>query len=198
MAKALTLAEASGEIARAAVAAERETGFPAEVIAAQAALESGWLTSAPGNNAFGWKAIAGHERQLLKTREWLDQTGVAEYVSADDGRAIVRATGRAKGNRHEYEVMDFFAKFDSLARAFSVHVARLMTVTRYRAVWDAYRKRRFSSEREGIEFLIAGIAGAGYATDPEYAAKLTRIATGERLTVAIAIARSQNSIRGVA
>jgi flagellum-specific peptidoglycan hydrolase FlgJ len=46
---------AAEKIAEASVKCERETGCPAELSAAQAALESGWLQSAPGNNCFGIK-----------------------------------------------------------------------------------------------------------------------------------------------
>ena len=41
------------KIAEAAVAAERETGCPAEISTAQCIVESAWLQVAPGNNAFG-------------------------------------------------------------------------------------------------------------------------------------------------
>ena len=44
-------------IAEAAVAAERETGCPAEISAAQCIVESAWLQVAPGNNCFGVKAM---------------------------------------------------------------------------------------------------------------------------------------------
>lgn len=44
------------QIAAASVVAEKKTGCPAELSAAQAILESGWLQRAPGNNCFGIKA----------------------------------------------------------------------------------------------------------------------------------------------
>ncbi len=187
----VTLAEATQRICAAAVVAEKETGFPAEIVAAQAALESGWLDRAPGNNAFGWKAIAGYERQLRKTTEWLDSHGTAEFAQATDGRRILRATGRTNGNKAEYEVMDYFAVFASLADAFSVHVHRLTTVPRYRAAWEEFKKKRWATEDDGIRFLAQGIAKAGYATDPNYATKLIQIALGKRIKEGIAIARAR-------
>ncbi len=75
----MTLAESAQQIAQASVATERATGFPAEVIAGQAALESGWLMSVKGNNVFGWKVYPGCHRQLIRTTEWLDAAGVAQY-----------------------------------------------------------------------------------------------------------------------
>jgi flagellum-specific peptidoglycan hydrolase FlgJ len=53
-------------IAEAAVAAERETGCPAEISAARGVVESDWLRAAPGNNCFG--IIASQSLRLLSIR----------------------------------------------------------------------------------------------------------------------------------
>ncbi len=58
-------------IAEAAVAAERETGCPAEISAAQCIVESAWLQVAPGNNCFGVKATDDHCQYCL-TKEYLN------------------------------------------------------------------------------------------------------------------------------
>jgi flagellum-specific peptidoglycan hydrolase FlgJ len=53
-------------LAEAAVAAERETGCPAEISAARGVVESDWLKVAPGNNCFG--IIASQSLRLLSIR----------------------------------------------------------------------------------------------------------------------------------
>jgi flagellum-specific peptidoglycan hydrolase FlgJ len=59
-------------IAQAAVAAERETGCPAEISAAQCIVESAWLKVAPGNNAFGIKSRASADCQYCLTKEYVN------------------------------------------------------------------------------------------------------------------------------
>lgn len=180
----MTLTEAAQQIAQASVATERATGFPAEVIAGQAAIESGWLRSVKNNNIFGWKAYPGsHDRQLLRTTEWLDAAGVAQY-QGQDGRKIVEFLGKTSGNLKLYAVMDWFAAFPSLSDAFSSHVARLQALSRYQIAW---RQFQAGGDARG---LIRGIAKAGYSTAPDYAAKVIEIGWGARLSVPIAAARS--------
>ena len=61
------------QIAAAAVASERTTGCPAELTAAQAILESGWLAHAPRFNCFGIKWRPRHTTsQVLMTTEYID------------------------------------------------------------------------------------------------------------------------------
>lgn len=59
-------------IAEAAVAAERETGCPAEISTAQCIVESAWLKVAPGNNCFGLKAKADGHCQYCLTKEYVN------------------------------------------------------------------------------------------------------------------------------
>lgn len=180
----MTLTEAAQQIAQASVATERATGFPAEVIAGQAALESGWLMSMKGNNAFGWKVYPGcFDQQLIQTTEWLDAAGVAQY-QGQDGRKIVKFLGKVNGVRKLYAVMDWFAVFPSLPEAFSSHVARLQAMPRYQVAW-----RQFQSDGDA-RGLIRGIAKAGYSTAPDYAAKVIEIGWGVRLSGPIAAARA--------
>jgi len=180
----VTLTEAAQQIAQASVATERATGFPAEVIAGQAALESGWLMAMKGNNAFGWKAYPGcFDRQLIQTTEWLDGFGVAQY-QGQDGRKIVKFLDRTSGSLKFYSVMDWFAIFPSLPEAFSSHVARLQAMPRYSVAW-----RQFQADGDA-RGLIRGIANAGYSTAPDYADKVIEIGWGMRLSGPIAAARA--------
>lgn len=183
----MTLTDAAHQIAQASVATERSTSFPAEVIAGQAALESGWMRSVQGNNVFGWKVYPGcHGRQLIQTTEWLDGFGVAQY-QGQDGRKIVKFLGKVNGVRKLYAVMDWFAAFPSVAEAFRSHVARLQALPRYQVAWKQFQA---DGDAHG---LIRGIAKAGYSTAPDYADKVIEIGWGVRLSGPIAAARAVRS-----
>lgn len=162
--------EALPQIVAAAVAAERESGVPAVITAAQCAIESGWLDKAPGNNCFGvtWQPGAG-DRQLLPTLEWLtafdrEKFGTrAEY----EGEKLVRATGKTGKNRHgvataEWRCLRWFRAYATLADSFRDHGKLISSDANYRAVW-----RRFQMDRN-VEGLAVGIARSGYATSPNY------------------------------
>lgn len=62
---------ALNQVAEASVAAERETGVPAELSTAQCLIESAWLTRCPGNNCFGIKATDSSETYQV-TEEYLN------------------------------------------------------------------------------------------------------------------------------
>lgn len=152
-------------IAKAAVDVERKTGFPAEVLFAQCALESGWLNHAPGNNPFGikYKPERHADRQLLRTKEWFTPEELAAWLAAMPGRAVVEETDRVdKKGRRLYVVMDWFAKFGSLSDACSDYIG-FLTRGRYAKAWQV-----FQESRDWRQF-VHGIAKAGYATAPNYA-----------------------------
>lgn len=179
----MTLTEAIEALAEASVALEKRTGYPAIVSAAQAALETGWLKHAPGNNPFGIKALPGEPRQLLQTTEWFTEEERAGFLNLGDGRRIItRHTEKDKRGRTRYTVMDWFAAYPSLTAAFDVYGRRL-TAGRYKPGWDAYQQHRDPAK------LVDSIAGAGYATDPNYASTLRKIIAGEKLNAAIAAKR---------
>jgi flagellar protein FlgJ len=132
----------------AAEAASRETGVPARLILAQAALESGWgkreirgEDGTPSFNVFGIKA----------DRRWtgrVAETATTEYV---DGVAQpTRAAFRAYGSYEE---------------AFADYAKFLARQPRYAAVLSAGDPARAAE----------ALQRAGYATDPGYAAKLVRV-----------------------
>jgi|GEM_PF-1530691 murein L,D-transpeptidase YcbB/YkuD len=71
------------EIASGAVKAQQEYGICASLTIAQAILESGWGSSAPGNNLFGikWTAGCGYARQVRATKEYIN--GRWESIDAE-------------------------------------------------------------------------------------------------------------------
>jgi hypothetical protein len=63
-----------------AIAGMTKYGILASLTIAQAAYESGWGNSAPGNNLFGIKWTSGYASQTLSTKEFIN--GVWETVNA--------------------------------------------------------------------------------------------------------------------
>lgn len=135
-----------------AQAAERATGIPARHILAQAALESGWGRSEP-------RASDGTpSRNLFGIKAGRDWTGpVAETTTTEF------VNGSAQ------KVTQRFRAYASYAESFADH-ARLMTNNpRYRGVL---------AQGNDAAGFGAALQQAGYATDPRYAEKLTRIIQG--------------------
>lgn len=132
-------------------------GVPPQLLAAQAALESGWgrreIRNADGSashNLFGIKADASWKgaRTSVATHEY--DNGVKRGETAD------------------------FRSYASLDEAFADYVSFLQSNPRYAQALQ---------QRDGSGFAH-GLQRAGYATDPAYASKLLRIAGSERLQLA--------------
>lgn len=129
-------------------AAERQTGLPAQFVLGQAALESGW-----GRREIrGADGTASHNLFGIKAgRGWTGKTvdvTTTEYV---DGRA--------------QKVVQKFRAYDSYAAAFADWTRLLGNSPRYTRVLQADDAAQFAQ----------GLQRAGYATDPQYAEKLTQV-----------------------
>lgn len=176
-------------LAQAAVACERNTGLPAEISLAQAAIESGWLAKAPGNNCFGIKASSTSPlRQLLRTTEWFTPGERARFLALGDGRTadlVQPPRSDAKG-RQKYSVMDYFAAYSDLAGCFTDH-ARLITTGRpYQAAWTAFQGHHSWQQ------LLSDI-GPIYATAPNYAANVMAIISDD-VSAALQSARNATAV----
>lgn len=140
---------------------EIKTGIDARFTLAQAALESAWGESAPGNMFFGVKAsrdTPDDQKQLLRTREVLN-TKNAKFPE------IISITPLPKG-QYEYKVKDWFRKYESPEQSFTDHGNFLIENKRYsEALKVKHDPNLFADE----------IAKAGYATDPNYAQLLKSI-----------------------
>lgn len=171
----MTKEQAIALIAPAAVASERTTGLPAEITAAQCALESGWLKHAPGDNCFGIKYNPARHtgKQLLRTREYFDTADHAtSWMGRQNGRDIIEATGKVVNGKAEFVVRDWFAAYNTLADCFADH-ARLITNGKpYRGPWQ-----EFLVHRSWLK-LLQGI-GPIYATAPDYATRVQVVLEGE-------------------
>ncbi|WP_136416178.1 flagellar assembly peptidoglycan hydrolase FlgJ [Herbaspirillum sp. ST 5-3] len=131
--------------------ASRATGIPAKFMIAQAALESGWgrreIVAADGNNSHNLFSIKA-------SGGW-------------KGRVVEAATTEYVNGVPQTR-MEKFRAYDSYADAFRDYAKLLRSNPRYEEV--------LANARDVAGFA-QGLQRAGYATDPNYAAKLTRIIT---------------------
>ena len=121
-----------------------------ELVAAHAALESGWgqrplrnSDGSPSHNLFGVKAGAAWRGATL-------ESSTTEYL----GGAAVRTSAR-------------FRSYPDQASAFRDYARMLTENPRFRAALGS---------GADAQAFAAGLANGGYATDPAYAAKLARLA----------------------
>jgi flagellum-specific peptidoglycan hydrolase FlgJ len=172
--------------AQAACANEQTTRFPAEVTVAQWATESGWGSSAPGNNCFGIKLYEGAQgKQLLSTTEWLTDAELERFLSLGDGRTAVlkNPTNPPRHDgRREYSAQDCFATFRALADCFERHAQLITGGKPYAAAWAQYQASH------DLPAFITQMAPV-YATDPNYADKLRSILSMAQVQSALALAR---------
>lgn len=129
--------------------ASRTTGIPAKFMLGQAALESGWgrreITGRDGTASHNLFGIKAGSGWQGKVVE----TATTEYVNGVPQTRIEK-----------------FRAYDSYADAFKDYANLLSSNPRYEAV--------LANAGDAASFA-QGLQRAGYATDPNYAAKLTRI-----------------------
>lgn len=141
-----------------AVEASRTTGVPPQFMVAQAALETGWGKSEP-RRADGSPSY--NLFGIKAGRSWsgpVVEASTTEYVDGVAQRQVER-----------------FRAYGSYAEAFRDYADLLRSNPRYASVLGAQDASSFAQ----------GLAKAGYATDPLYADKLTRIIGGTSLKVAL-------------
>lgn len=118
----------------------RRIGVDPRIILAQAALESNWGRSAPGNNFFGIKSHGVPGGNVLATTEVVN------------GRPV--------------QIRDSFRAFASPADSVQGYGDFISRNPRYAAFRSA----------QGLDAQLAALGKSGYATDPDYAAKVGSIA----------------------
>jgi peptidoglycan hydrolase FlgJ len=147
--------------------AEAATGIPATFMVAQAAHETGWgrkeirhADGAPSFNLFGIKAGA----------HWKGPTAdivTTEYVNGQPQKVVAR-----------------FRAYGSYAESFADYAKLMKDSPRYRDVVakaqgvplaPAAQGAPASGSGSGAAVFAQGLQKAGYATDPAYADKLTRV-----------------------
>lgn len=141
-----------------AVEASRTTGIPPQFLVAHAALESGWGKSEPRRT----DGSASHNLFGIKAgTSWTG--GVAEATTTEF------VNGQAQ------QTVERFRSYSSYAEAFRDYAGLLRNNPRYSGVIGA---------QDGTEFARR-LQQAGYATDPMYADKLSRIISGPTLRQAL-------------
>ena len=135
-----------------ALSAERATGVPAKFIVGQAALESGWGTreirgadGLPSYNLFGIKAGANWKGRTVDVVTTEYEGGVAK------------------------KVIEKFRAYSNYSESFRDWAQLMASQPRYAPV---LAQGRNAQDASGFAFALQR---AGYATDPAYGAKLTRV-----------------------
>lgn len=143
-----------------ALETERKTGISHLFTLAQAALETGWAKSVPGNMFFGVKATADtpeNKRQLLLTTEVLNSPNMKHLFP------LVVSVKMLANGKWLYRVKDWFRKYDTPEECFTDHAQFFFKNKRYaKALLVKSDPYKFAEE----------VAKAGYATAPDYAEQL--------------------------
>ena len=141
-----------------AVDASRSTGIPPQFLVAHAALESGWGRSElrHSNGASSYNLFG-----IKAGKNWQGAT--------------VEATTTEYVNGQAQQQVERFRSYGSYEECFRDYAGLLRNNTRYSSVIGS---------QDGTEFA-KGLQRAGYATDPAYADKLSRIINGPALRMAL-------------
>ena len=150
---------------QAAEKAEDVTGIPATFMVSQAALETGWgrkeirhADGTPSFNLFGIKAGGNWKGAVAETT-------TTEFINGKAQKVTARF--RAYGSYAES-----FADYGRLMKESPRYQAAMNGVTRAAAAAAAGRT---VVQADTAAVFARGLQKAGYATDPEYADKLTRV-----------------------
>jgi flagellar protein FlgJ len=132
-----------------ATTAARELGVKPQAILAQAALETGW---------------GKHQIKLADGRPSHNVFGIKAGAAWSGPVAQVSTTEYVRGVAQQR--LEKFRAYGSYDEAFRDYAGLLKSAPRYRAVLNTDTTQGFAQ----------GLQKAGYATDPQYAAKISRIA----------------------
>ena len=142
--------------------AEAATGIPATFMVSQAALETGWgrkeirhADGTPSFNLFGIKATGNWKGPVAEIT-------TTEYINGKAQKVVAK-----------------FRAYGSYAESFADYARLMKTSPRYQAavgsVAGASQGGRAVPEATAAASFAQGLQKAGYATDPAYADKLTRV-----------------------
>lgn len=137
-----------------ATTAARELGVQPQAILAQAALETGW-----GKHQIK-QADGSPSHNVFGIKAGANWNGPVAQVSTTE---YVRGVARQR--------VEKFRAYASYDEAFRDYAGLLKAAPRYQAVLNTGT----------VEGFAQGLQKAGYATDPQYAAKISRIAQGRAL-----------------
>lgn len=165
----MTVAEFRQKIVEAAKQVTATSGYPWQLVAAQACLESGYGRRVPVDlktkrysyNLFGIKGAGPAGSVLCKTSEYYPPAKARQLAA--EGKAVM--TKDVRNGLVRCIVKDYFKAFYSFAEALEWYM-KLVSIPRYKPVWD-----HLGDPAEAAR----AIQRCGYATDPDYADKLIAI-----------------------
>lgn len=134
-------------------------------VTAQAALESGWGSSAIGNNLFGitkgssWNGAV----RLVTTTEYFCRPDVT-FKAPEEVLEVVQLGER----KYKYKVKRFFRDYDTVGDCLNDHF-RILRKKGYADAWP-YRH----DAREYLRRIVDSV-GSKYATDPNYVETMQKI-----------------------
>ena len=140
-----------------AYAVSIDSGINYLAILAQAAVETGWGKSVKSNNYFGIKGVG----EVIRTRETLDSPDLS-YLFLK-----VYSITEVSGGWN-YIVDDYFRGYDSASESFFDYAKFIHENSRYSEALKV---------KQNYRLYLKEIAAAGYATDPNYAAVCTSVAS---------------------
>lgn len=143
-----------------AQAAAERLGVDPRILLSQAALETGWgrymIEDGQGNNSHNFFGIKADER-------WGGATAETLTHEVFDGRTV--------------KVRDAFRAYDDASQSFDDYADFLQSSPRYQQALN---------QADDAEAFTRSLQAAGYATDPQYADKILRIADSEVMRLAAA------------
>jgi flagellar protein FlgJ len=137
-----------------AIEASKATGIPARFLLGHAALESGW---------------GKHEIRAADGSQSFNLFGIKAGRSWKGPTVDVMTTEYVNGAPQK--VLQKFRAYGSYAEAFNDYASLMQGNPRYASVLKQHDSAGFAQ----------GLQRAGYATDPQYADKLTRVLNGPRM-----------------
>lgn len=155
-------------IAPLAKVAQKKFQLFASVTTAQAILETGCTLTPHGNNLFGvkWQEGCGYDFQLLNTKECYTKAQFDKLVSSKTWYQLIKQDG----DNYWVYIKAKFRAYKTLQDSINDH-AKFVSTPRYAPVRTAKNWMEACNQ----------LQRCGYATDPEYAKKLTSLITQYKL-----------------
>jgi len=141
---------------------EAKTGISAVFTLAQAAIESEWGESAPGNMFFGIKdtdGLNGNEQKILTTEYSLKGNLKPKDLGLFEFTALPEPVVKDGIKRFKYKGHALFRKYNTPKESFDDHS---------RFFFENPRYKRAIEHRTDAEDFAKEIVIAGYATGPQY------------------------------
>lgn len=176
--------KALDEVSEIAASIESETGFPADAMVAQWAIESSWGEKPVcTHNYFGIKLAVRHKAGCeSKTTEIMSARRIETWNEAHPEQQVVAGTKRGFG--FTVEMVQRFADYHSLDEACRDYAQLIETGAPYSEAWREYQRVR------DVKVLLKGLAGI-YWTDPDYVQKAINVMGQIDVKEALAAARAR-------